>query len=281
MDINEDINLYLDDFKYEDYENTEFKFAPSSCFLNVCNYLICKRNDFKNIFHTTLEEEDMFIAFNQIFVFDKDFSDLRHFIRKIINTTFELLFCFVNYHHEDIRHTFIVIYTRHSNKVEIFEPNYNGNIFGSYDPYDKIFQLMSEQIEGLNCYKTQEIFGSFLSKQEMKKLELNNLTFHKSNTSGFCTVWCLFIFDIMTYYKDVSLSTVLEILYLRNKNLTLRQTMKNLTEMIISYMFSIYDEIETVYSENRLYLDINSFCNYDHQYVYSDKRMYEIICKFF
>jgi len=279
MDISTDINSFLDDLINNFYSSEKFTYHSTAPFTNVCFYLIFKRNNFKNVFYY-YEDEDNVKYLNSVIIYHKSFEPLDYFIDHILNSDSKTCFSSIIYIDSVIRHEFLVVYDRDSNTLQFLDPNHE-SIFGSYNPYGEICEYMSSRINGLKYIKTEDLYGTDFSQEEKMKLDFNTLSCYLSKSSGYCASWTILFADLITYYQNITPLDIIQILYERNKDKTLIETKRDLSKIIVSYILSIYEEMKDEYSKNGISLDLESFEDYQEQYVYSDKKMYDIICGYF
>lgn len=280
MDIHDDINLFFDNLIKDYFSNENFTYNSTATFTNICIYLIFKRNDVQNVFHSNVSDTKMKL-FNHIIITNGEFEQLNSFLDHIINTDFIDYFSSISYSYKDIDHQFLIRYNKENNLLEFLEPNYNSKIFKGHNPYIKIFEFMSQRLLNLRYTTTEEIFGSNLTEQERIKLCFNSLSFHISRGIGFCSSWTLLFIDLITYYENLSSEDIFKILYERNKNKTLEETSLDLSKIIVSYILYMHQEIGNEYTKHNLNFDLESFGNYQENYVYSDMKMYQIISSYF
>lgn len=273
--INLDFDRYLNGLidTYNEKRKEKTFYERYSDYTQFFLYTITKRNNIKSLFRKSDKRKHNTI---KIYSHDNIGTISEELINFFLKTKDQLNIIFVNIEEEnDDFHSMLIIYRKNENKFEHYDPNgytnhneYIENLFNKIQEQIPNLIYISSKTLHLNLQINEDILTKVQKENKEKVADIlrgfNNLSSF-SNISelkdGSCNLWCILIFDLLTYYKT---STEYIIEFINKKFLIVddyTETRFNFAKLIKGYFFEIFYETKFIMSNDGFYINIYTFHN--------------------
>ena len=248
----------------------------------IFHYCITKINDIQTIFSN---ERLGRYPYNRIAIdSDSDLNFITSLLHKIMITETKITCIIIDLEpREDVDtgHTTLLIYRPDMNRLEHYDPD-GVYSFGFTEKFEEVINNLKSLNNELVFVSSKELHGFENFDDEYaytRSLNFISSTYSRENV-GWCQIWSLFVYFIVTKYHDIPTKSLLNKLffYLKGPDDNKNKYVKS-AQMALNIIHGFY--IYLISELNKLHPDINltygSLNSYNPLYIYSNRKLNERI----
>ena len=276
----DEISLFFDDLIDASDLNKTVIYSAYGSYNTIFQYIIYKRNQLKNLFRLTNKINSINVHV------DQDNFDLFTFIcRYMLDSKDEISVCFINIfgdneHEISTAHTVLLIFRKSIQTLEYYDPNACTSTKIEI-VIDKIYEIFDSIIPEMDFTSSLELHGDNIEQYLKHNLNSFSSSVNKNETDGWCQMWCLFLFDMITYYPHITTKDILSMIFIRIDNKNNREMRVEVNSIIRGYFVTIFEETKNDLENESIFFDMNSLSKFDHKFLYSDRKLFQHIDSYF